>query len=55
MTLTYLWDSADHARLAQLVLFSAAFGFGMAQMPAVKSLTGRRQAPRTGEDSDKIL
>lgn len=51
-TLTYLWDTADHARLAQLILFSVAFGFGIGQLPPVRSLLGRRRPGGTHEGPD---
>lgn len=50
-TLTYLWDAADHARLAQLILFSVLLGFSLGQLPPLKSLL-RSRWPRRNADSE---
>lgn len=51
-TLTYLWDTADHSRLIQLILFSVAFGFGVGELLPMKSLLGRRRPSGTHEGTD---
>lgn len=51
-TLTYLWDTASHARLSALILFSVTFGLGLGQLPPVKSLLRGRGPRRTDGGTD---
>jgi hypothetical protein len=46
-TLTYLWDTADRARLGMLILFSVTFGPGLGQLPPVKPLLRGNEPGRT--------
>ncbi|GAB3077676.1 hypothetical protein GCM10027053_47680 [Intrasporangium mesophilum] len=46
ITLTYLWDIADHSRLIGLIVMAVVFGFALAQVPPMKSLMHGRDRSR---------
>ena len=46
LNLTYLWDTAEQGRLILLIVLAMAFGFVLAQVPAMKSLMHGRTRSR---------